>query len=267
MTSNLFQKEEGDLTLRPIEAKPDDSLVDESESDIITLDGFSKEEGTLDPTLFIIISGGEVREKDYFSLLKEKNGFTRVRVKFLDEDEDGKKGLSPDQMLPLAQKVKTKYDEGKGEDLSDHIYLVSDVDHFRSELLRIKPICEEEGMQLIISNCSIEVWLYYGKRSEKPSNFEIPGNHLEISSAFKTYLGLEVKGGVNPRKAIFDVEVAIANAEKNYEEDAEGIPCLFSTQMYSLMQDILPLIKEELEALKEKNQKKAEMYKLLQKKK
>lgn len=260
MSENLFKKEDGDLSLKPVTYDSSNTPVDNSNDFIKTVAGFSKEDGEKDPTLFIIISGGEKRERDYFSLLENGKISQRVRVKFIDKNEKKEGGLSPEKMFNLALKVKSVYDKSKGDDLSDHIYLVSDVDHFRNELLSIKPICDKNGLQLIISNSCFEIWLYYGKRNIKPSNFIISKNILKISSEFKTYLGKEVKGGVNPRKAIFDVEKAMINAKKNYAEDNEGIPCLFSTQMYRLMQDILPFIKEELDEIRHKNHRREEKY-------
>ena len=51
---------------------------------------------------------------------------------------------------------------------------------------------------------------------------------------------------MNPKKALFDIKSAIDHAEKHYEKDDNGIPKLFSTNMFVLASQLLPLIDEEL---------------------
>ena len=156
-----------------------------------------------------------------------------------------KKQLNPDGMLETAL-LKQQHYKSSQTDIPDKMFIVSDVDHFYNDLLRIKPKCENSDISLIISNSCFEIWLYYGKFSDKPSDFVIPDNHLKISQFFKTYLGDKVKGGANPKDAIFDIFVAIKNAKDNYEEDDYCLPKLFSTNMFLLAEDILPLIDKEL---------------------
>ena len=78
-----------------------------------------------------------------------------------------------------------------------------------------------------------EVWLYYAEKSDRPVDFVIPQNKLEISSFFKTWANTHIKGGLKPTKAIFNIEQNITNAKKNYVEET-GFPTLFSTQMFRL---------------------------------
>lgn len=102
---------------------------------------------------------------------------------------------------------------------------------------------------MIVSNPCFEIWLYFGKFANKPNDFIIPENSLKISQCFKRYLGNKVHGGVNPKHAIFDINRAMQNAKKLYEEDENGLPSIFSTNMYQLSESILPLIKDELDNL------------------
>lgn len=225
--------------------------------------GYTKTEGVLSPALFIIVSGGEKRERDYFKLISNMKTFPRIDIKFVANNRVTKEGgLSPDKMYEEAVRLKTDYDEGKPADVVDRMFLLSDVDDFEEELLKIKPLCEKDEMVLIISNPCFELWLYYGKCSEKPSDFVIPEDMLKISSCFKTYLGDKVAGvgGVNPTKAIFDVDTAIDNAGKNFEIDDNGIPVLFSTSMFILAKELKPLIDQELTKMKKVNEERASLY-------
>jgi hypothetical protein len=198
---------------------------------------------------FIIISGGEVREKDYFQIISVQDKFRRIKLEFIADPLK----LSPDGMLELAEYKKAHYATSQNEDAeADKIYLISDVDHFMNELLRIKPKCESEGFQLIISNSCFEIWLYYAYWDTIP-DFPLPPDPLKISSKFKGWLPSAIRGGIKPVKAILSIYRNIENAKKNYKEDENRIPILFSTNMYLLAEDLLPLIEPELTNMIDEN--------------
>lgn len=213
---------------------------------------YKKEDGTLQPkSFFVIVSGGEVRERNYFQKISKQDNFGRIKIEFIADP----KRLNPDGLLEIA-KYKQEHYKTSQESTPDKIFIVSDIDHFYNDLVRISHECKEKDILLIISNPCFEIWLYYGKIPNKPTDFIIPEDHLKISKSFKTYLGKKVKGGVDPQKAIFDVREAIYNAKKNYEEDEKGIPKLFSTNMFVMVEEFLPLIKNELRKLIAQNNKK-----------
>jgi hypothetical protein len=206
---------------------------------------YQKAEGKLPPkSFFVIVSGGEKTERKYFKLISNHDKFHRVKIEFIADPQK----LNPDGLLETA-KYKQGHYQTSQEDEPDKIFIVSDVDHFRSELLRIKPECKKLNIPLIISNSCFEVWLYYGKFDHKPIDFKPPDNAKKTSQSFKTYLGNKIKGGIDPRKAIFDIFANIQNAKANYEEDASGIPKLFSTNMFLLAEFLLPFIQQELQKL------------------
>lgn len=206
---------------------------------------YRKEDGLLLPkSFFVIVSGGEVKEQNYFKKISNQDNFGRIKIEFIADP----KQLNPDGLLEIARYKQEHYKTSQ-ESTPDKISIVSDVDHFYNDLVRISPECKKDNISLIISNSCFEIWLYYGKFANKPIDFIIPNNFLKISKSFKTYLGKKVKGGVNPKIAIFDIFEAIQNAKKNYEEDENGIPKLFSTSMFVLAEEILPLIDSELKKL------------------
>lgn len=212
---------------------------------------YRKEEGVLMPkSFFVIVSGGESREKDYFKIISNKDRFERIKLEFIADPMQ----LNPDGLLEIA-KYKQEHYKTSQEFEPDKIYIVSDVDHFMNDLIRIKPQCHALDIELIISNSCFEIWLYYGKLSTKPTDFIIPTDYLKISKRFKTYLGSKVKGGINPKTAIFDIKKAIKNSLDTYLVDENGIPVLFSTNMFLLAESILPFINEELDMLFANNEK------------
>jgi hypothetical protein len=218
---------------------------------------YRKEDGLKSPkSFFVIVSGGEVRERNYFKIISNHDKFGRIKIEFIADPNR----LNPDGLLETAKNKQERYRTSQ-EDEPDKIFIVSDVDHFINDLLRIKPECEKSAIKLIVGNPCFEIWLYYGKFGEKPIDFIIPQKRLEISKLFKAYLNRKVKGGINPITAIFDIETAIQNAENIYEEDENGIPKLFSTNMFQLAEQIFPFIKTELEKIIAENQTRKHSFK------
>jgi len=215
-------------------------------------ENYRKEDGVLSPkSFYVIVSGGEVRERNYFQTILNQDSFGRIKIEFIADPRQ----LNPDGLLEIA-KYKHEHYKTSQENTPDKIFIVSDTDHFYNDLVRISPECRNEDILLIISNSCFEVWLYYGKFEKEPTDFAIPADYRKISKSFKTYLGRKVKGGVNPKTAIFDIFVAIQNAKNNYEEDEKAIPKLFSTNMFVLAEEILPLIDHELKKLTTENEQK-----------
>ncbi len=210
--------------------------------------GYRKEDGARLPEAFyIVIAGGEKRERDYFTLLKQQTIFQRLKLAFITD----RTRLNPSGLLAVAREKKKYYATSQSEENPDKIFLVSDVDDFYIELKEILPECITEKLSLIISNPCFEIWLYYGKCQPPLQDFTIPSNPLKTSQALKRYLNEKVKGGINPKWAICDVETATRNAENAYSEDKNGLPTLFSTNMFVLTEELLPLIQRGLDTLKE----------------
>jgi hypothetical protein len=213
---------------------------------------YRKEDGARMPfTFVVIVSGGEKREKDYFKTIKNQDKFPQIKIEFIADPTipKGRDKGNPDKLLEVAKDKKEHYATSQEEE-PDKIFIVSDVDEFCKSLLRIKPECETSDIHLIISNPCFEVWLYYGKCSNPPDFY--PNSKISTSKAsqlFKKYLGEKVKGGVDPKKAIFDICENIKNAKANYSKYKNGFPKRFSTDMFSLAETIYPFIKDELGGL------------------
>ena len=124
---------------------------------------------------------------------------------------------------------------------------MTDVDHFYNVILRCRSDYDREDVKLIVSNPCFKVWLYYSKRDDKFDGFVMPNDPLKLSQEVKRFLNKQIPGGCNPKKAVFDIKVNIANAKKNYSEDGSGIPAMFTTSMFRLAEDVLPYIEDEIE--------------------
>ncbi|MBO4597081.1 MAG: RloB domain-containing protein [Bacteroidaceae bacterium] len=198
--------------------------------------------------LFVIYSGGTEREKDYFHLiLRNPDLFPFVRIAFHAEpnfDEGGKPSI-----INFATEQTKEYQESASKENTDSYFLLTDVDHFENFMSEMQRDCDASNITLIISNSCFEVWLYYAEKSDRCDGFEIPQNKLEISSAFKTWANTQIKGGLKPTKAIFNIERNIANAKNNYVEE-NSFPTLFSTQMFRLAEQMLPFVNDGLVQLR-----------------
>lgn len=210
---------------------------------------YTKPEASKVPqALFVIYSGGTEREKDYFSLIdKNTELFPFIRIAF-HADPNFDEGGKPSIVRFATEKTK-EYQESASEENTDHYFLITDVDHFEQFLPAMRQECDANNIELIISNSCFEVWLYYAEKPDRPVDFVIPQNKLEISSSFKTWANTQIKGGLKPTKAIFNIEQNIANAKKNFVEE-NGFPTLFSTQMFRLAEQMLPFVNDGLEQLR-----------------
>lgn len=250
--SDEYSKTEGRRELRSKQFVEIDETVGEEDLVYDVPNSYTKEYGDKDPSLFIIFSGGEKREKDYFLFFERKNEnkslFPRLKIVFIDRGEDEISGLSVNKLVDLALKKKEEiYSDTEG--IEDKLYIVTDVDHFYKEIVLRQKECEDNNIYLIISNPCFELWLYYCYFEDKP-DFEIPYERKKISKAFKMYLGNKKKGGVNPLKAPLELESAIINSKNNYSEDKNNIPSFLSTNMYELAIEFFKLISDDLEIYK-----------------
>ena len=201
---------------------------------------YSKAENVLQPKAFVVVfSNGEVRERNYFQWMMYH--CASLRLEFFSNP------VSPDDMLEGVRSKKEEYASTAGEETPDLYYLVTDVDHFYNVILRCRSDYDREDVKLIVSNPCFEVWLYYSKRDDKFDSFVMPNDPLKLSHEVKRFLNKQIPGGCNPKKAVFDIKVNIANARKNYNEDGSGIPVLFATNMFRLAEDVLPYIEDEIE--------------------
>ncbi len=204
------------------------------------------------PKWFVVIFvGGKKTEPNYFNkITKNESSFPNIKIEFEREDKFDSKTddikINP-RIFNFAINKTKEYKEGASTPSPDKYFLITDVDHFKEAIIFYRNKCEQENINLIISNPCFEVWLYYSAHSDRFSNFIIPEKNL--SDTLKTFVYTSVDGGLNCKKAILNIEQNIENSKKNYEEE-DGFPTIFSTQMFRLAEEMLPFIKSGLESLK-----------------
>lgn len=258
---NSYSKGEGKESERPIIKKTEIRLDNHIQSVVISVaHDYLKKDIGISSSLFLIISGGEKKERQYFScILNNPQYFARIKVHFLTKEGEG---FRTKELLETANELKARLKDSE-VDSSDSFFLLSDRDHFYPEIVEIKPECDSKRYHLVVSNPCFEIWLYYTSFNLMPheNGFVIPPIK-QISNEFKRYLDQKGKetGGIDPRKAIFEIQHSIANCKANYKEDKNGIPELFSTNMYELAEELLPLIEPELNKLMEDNDRKEEEF-------
>jgi hypothetical protein len=263
MSSDSYTKSDGERELEPVVDYGAD-LIQEHPV-IITEEvsaSYTKLDGVLSPAKFIIISGGEQKERKYFAKISDIHSFPRISIEFVSKKGQG---LSTSQLLDKANEINERLIRSQVDEFPDSIFLLSDRDHFYPEIVQIRPECESKGYKLIVSNPCFEIWLYYSYFSSKPVDFVVPCDVRKISHEFKTYLGDKTTDGkvkgVNPVRAIFNIETAMANSESNYQLDENAVPVLFSTDMHILAKELLPLIKPELVIIQEQQFIRAKKFK------
>lgn len=251
-----YQKENRNIPLRDaIVQNPiaSDSIVSE-----ITTSVSSYQKGIPfdSPKSFIVIfSGGSKTELEYFKPIRNSKCFSNIKIEIFVEDTFEKKTdmlLYNPRIFDYAYDKVEEYREGMSPDLPDAYFIITDVDHFGQSIQTNQGKCKQEGIELIISNPCFEVWLYYSEHYDRFENFEIPDK--ELSKTLKKYVHTSVAGGLDTRKAIFNIEQNIVNAKNNYTEE-NGFPTLFSTQMYRLAEQMLPFVKDGLALLRKGNKR------------
>lgn len=235
------------------------SATEEAKPPVAMQVGYSKGDGVVQPKAFVVIfSGGNVREPDYFKLVTVNlSRFPMLKIKVLPEDRYY--ANHEPRVFTYAEMETKAYRESASYEQPDDYYVVTDVDVFMPHIIAFKPRLESQGIKMMVSNPCFEVWLYYSRRSDKFEGFVAPANPEALSSAVKKFVHMQT-GGVNPTKALYDIDTSIENARATYAEDANAIPALFSTNMYVLAERIQPLLQDGLAVLRKQDEERIAFY-------
>ena len=209
---------------------------------------YQKGDSFREPSLFLIISGGEKREKDFLKELINDKKSTALKALFLSKKGQG---LDPNQMQKKWQKIRKEGkfimdDQTYYLEKIDEVFLLSDVDDFYNKLQKIlSSKAMDDSGRWIISNPCFEIWLYYCYKND-------PNNDLNCitslspnqrSKILKQRCNDVVKGGLNGIKAFGYMNNGIKNSKEHYAADGNGIPVLFATQMHEMAQFIIDKLK------------------------
>lgn len=98
---------------------------------------------------YLVVSGGEVTETQYFEHLK-----TTFNIEIVPRS----KPRSPNQLADFAIRLKEEQEGEPGVDPYAQVWVVVDVDDFHDHH-RAERKCSDNGIRLVISNPCFEVWL------------------------------------------------------------------------------------------------------------
>lgn len=266
-----YQKHPGRAPLRkPVAVVPNKPPRQET-TGIRTPHSKSHEKGkaVLVPAIVYVLSGGTTREKVYFRALKNDKILSSC-VQVLFQSKEGQ-GLQPFQMDEIWQQGRKRGKitvEGKEYRLSniDEVFLVTDVDEFESQLVRIlSHKTTDDYWQWIISNPCIEIWLYYCYEKEPaPELLKLRYvSRARRSQRLKQLNNDLIKGGADPRKAFDKTPTGIANSKGHYRTGHYGIPKILATSFHLMMEQIQEFIIERgrsFEEYQEAKRKKIEAF-------
>lgn len=233
----------GDSELTPkVSFHEDSGKVDNEDSSPIISEvpsAYRKEEGYLSTSLVFVLSGGEKREKDFLIELIRQRDIHSLRVAFMSEKGQG---LQPYQMEERWKNIQSAGEFMIGSqlyrlDATDKVYLLSDVDEFYDQLLKILAVNSEgQRGKWIISNPCFEIWLYYCYLNNPEKDLEsLIYEPVKTRSKKLKSLGPElISGGFNPCLAFERLTTGIENCRVHYDVDENKIPVLFATNMYEM---------------------------------
>jgi hypothetical protein len=198
---------------------------------------YEKKEPFRDAFYFIIVCEGQNREPDYFSFF---DGISS-RVKIVSvKSESG--ASAPGKLIERAMVKEVELD-ARAE--RDRLWFVIDTDRWRDQLREIRQECAARGhWNVAQSNPCFEVWLYFHVKDGVPALDDIAQ-----CKNWKPYLPTIIQGGFNSDTHPVAIEAAIINAKASYK--ATGYePHPGSTELWRLGEELLPLIRKELDDLK-----------------
>ena len=242
-----YKRQNKALDLLP---NPGEEIVPNRESDVTPslaprqLKGYEKTDGVMSYSIVCVISGGEKRERDFLKTLIRQKDLRSLRVAFISKEGQGLQPCQMQEQWEGIQNTKTiAIDERNFQlDEMDKVFLLSDVDEFYEQLVRILESHDEEDQgEWIISNPCFEIWLYYCFCDKPFEDFAsiIPLSPKQRSQELK-HLGHNiVTGGLNGIKAFEHMQEGIAHSSRYYAEDSNAIPVLFATQMHKMAQFLI----------------------------
>jgi hypothetical protein len=148
----------------------------------------------------------------------------------------------------------------------DKVFLVTDVDEFESQLVKIlSHKAKDDYGQWIISNPCIEIWLYYCYEKElAPEMLKLRYvSRARRSQKLKQLNNDLIKGGADPRKAFDNTPAGIANSKVHFRTGHYGIPKFLATSFHLMMEQIQEFIIERgrsFEEYQEAKRKKIEAF-------
>ena len=246
ITKLKYAKEPHETPLREVrhEPQPVAEVIDDNAPLAKGIPQYEKADGTMSASLIVVISGGTVREKNFFRAIEPPH-FRYTKIIFKSKDNQGWSPLQMESFWNECKATKTIEDQdGQNVGIADidNVFLVSDLDSFEDQLKTVLGRKDStDGSQWIISNPCFEIWLYYCHRNDPEHELAAIKSDVvhKRSGHLKNLCGQLVKGGIDPTISIFGIKEGISHSLQHYAEDENGIPVLFATQMHLLAQCLI----------------------------
>jgi hypothetical protein len=198
---------------------------------------YEKKAAFRDAFYFIVVCEGKSRESDYFRFFDRMS--SRVKIVWVSSDMGNS---APKLLINLANEIEEELD-AKAE--KDRLWFVIDTDRWREQLHDIRQECEQHPhWRVAQSNPCFEVWLYFHAKAQLPVLINIGQ-----CNNWKPHLPTVIQGGFNPDFHPIAIETATINTKAAYQSTGY-FPDPGSTQLWELAEELLPLIKKELDQLK-----------------
>lgn len=204
---------------------------------------YERLEPSRDSRKIYIYCEGNRREYDYFRFFRGlSSNVNIITIPSKDGKTDPKKLMeaasidffgSDERNAAYALDVKQK----------DMVWFAIDTDEWGSKIVELRDFCKLKNMKVdsdvwnvAQSNPCFEIWLYYHFFDKEPAK-----ESLEKYASLKNFVDAMIPGGFDSRKHPALLALAISNASANYHEQ-DGMPDLFSTEVFKLGREILPFV-------------------------
>ena len=218
-------------------------MADRKNKYLIRPKRYERREPSRDSRKIYIYCEGNKREYDYFRFFRGlSSNVNIIAIPSKDGKTDPKKLMeaasidffgSDERNAAYALDVKQK----------DMVWFAIDTDDWGGKIGELRDFCKLRNKDIDCkvwnvaqSNPCFEIWLYYHFFDKEPSK-----ESLEKYASLKNFVDAMIPGGFDSRKHPALLALAISNASANYHEQ-DGIPNLFSTEVFKLGQEILPFV-------------------------
>lgn len=221
---------------------------------------YGKREPSRDAHKIYIVCEGEKTERIYFAFFEGLS--SNLQIITIPPME----GTDPLKLLERAKQVLLGDSREYTIDYKQHdtIWFVIDTDTWEKEgkVAPLREFCSQQNVvipqnfseikpyrawNVAQSNPCFEIWLYYHIYKNKPISDDV-GKF----SSFKEFVDDCISGGFDFEKDPARLEDAIANTRKNFLVDENGIPSLFTSELYQLGMEIHSFVKIDVAKLRNK---------------
>lgn len=200
---------------------------------------YTRREPEKEGKLYFIFCEGEKKETTYFYFFNKLASQIILQIVPIEDGKNSPMGLyknALNNLLASETNPSPTYSLNEG----DEIWFIIDTDRWGAEINTLREnAANHKNWFVAQSNPCFEVWLYYHFEKDKPQK--------EITN-WKAFLNEIVKGGFNPNKHPLHIQTAIVNTEANFST-TNNQPEIMTTEVFRLGKKILPLVKDDIDAL------------------